>query len=357
MLARRCTLDHRHAGKVDLPLMVPAFSSKGFNFLAAKDGKKKRPYSELSNLLADFAAYQATSVLVSAYDLHFRHLVPPDARPRTVTSSLRNVRLVFIDSGGYELTRDFDSTETKVFGYEPRDGFGLPEYERVLAETNKKSRDIHCVAANFDTENRGVPLREQIVRGRNLFRKFPAYSADFIIKPFGSDKNTIDVASLSRTDFRNLAGFDIIGVTEKELGTKLIDRLRNIALLRRGLDEEGIHAPIHVWGGLDPVLSPLMFFSGAQIFDGVSWLRYAFREGRAINLDSNIVLDEKIGITVPFDQSRALTRIDNLRFLDNLSISLQQWVDYDGTNFDMFHHSVRDRLKQGYSVMVTKKII
>jgi hypothetical protein len=59
-------------------------------------------------------AFIRDSILISAYDIHhglFRH---PER-------SYRDKELVFIDSGGYELIRDFDSTEPKQTPYEPKD--------------------------------------------------------------------------------------------------------------------------------------------------------------------------------------------------------------------------------------------
>ena len=94
-------------------------------------------------------------------------------------------------------------------------------------------------------------------------------------------------------DFANLRGFNIIGVTEKDLGANLLDRLMRVAILRKGLDDVGVNAPIHLWGGLDPILTPLFFFAGAEIFDGISWLRYAYNKGIAINRECYAVVESK----------------------------------------------------------------
>ena len=45
MLARRGTLHHPWSGRIELPLLVPAFTSKGFQFHRDKDG---REYSDVS---------------------------------------------------------------------------------------------------------------------------------------------------------------------------------------------------------------------------------------------------------------------------------------------------------------------
>ena len=79
-----------------------------------------------------------------------------------------------------------------------------------------------------------------------------------------------------------LALFDIIGVTEKELGTSILSRMTNIAKIRKSLLSIGKDTPIHVFGSLDTITTPLYFVSGADIFDGLTWLRYAFNNGYTI---------------------------------------------------------------------------
>src|SRR3712207_4761631 len=117
-------------------------------------------------------------------------------------------------------------------------------------------------------------------------------------------------------DFANLGGFDIVGIAEKELGRDPLERLRTVARFRKRLDEAKISAPIHIWGGLDPVMTPLYFFAGAEIFDGVSWLRYAYRNGVAINRDSHSILSETMGISASSNENNLYAGITNLRFLD-----------------------------------------
>src|SRR5260221_13350584 len=39
--------------------------------------------------------------------------------------------------------------------------------------------------------------------------------------------------------------------------------------------------PIHIFGCFDPQTIPYLFFSGADIFDGLSWMRYYFRDGHS----------------------------------------------------------------------------
>jgi len=355
LLARRRAIQHPLAGQIDLPLLTPAFSSKGFGFLATGKGEARRTYSELSYVLAEFGRYAETSALVSAYDLHHRHFEAPELKENTVASYLTKCRIVLLDSGGYELNSDFDSTEIKTFTYSPKPGFGASEYQNVLKEWSGSKNSLHLVIANFDHDNRGRPLISQIEEARELFGRYPNILNDFILKPLTKDGRIVDPTKMCGKDFEELRGFSIIGVTEKELGTNIIDRIKRIAYLRRGLDEAGVLAPIHVWGGLDPVSTPLLFFAGAEIFDGVSWLRYAYRNGVAIARESYAVLEPKIGIASSSQLNQALICLDNLRFLDNLAVCLQQWVDFEGENFSMFDPMIAEHLKNAYAVMKTKE--
>jgi hypothetical protein len=345
---------HPTAGEIELPLLVPAFSSKGFELRKAGEGPK-HDYTETVYELDTFGKFPSEAVLVSAYDLHFRHFEDvPDLPAGEPTAYLRNTRLVFVDSGGYELVPDFDTTETRTFAYRPKKGFGRNEYEGVLRSLEKFEEPLPLVIANFDYGTRRKPLTDQIEAARDLFREYGGCLTNFILKPWKKTGTVVEPKELSDTGYANLRGFDIIGVTEKELGSDTLDRLRRVARLRKGLDDAGVTAPIHVWGGLDPVMTPLYFFAGAEIFDGVSWLRYAFRNGVAINREVHSILTREMGISASKKLNHAYASMSNLNFLKNLSISLQQWLDFEATNFDMFHPDVAGYLEKAYGVMKTR---
>ena len=60
------------------------------------------------------------------------------------------------------------------------------------------------------------------------------------------------------------------------MGKSMKERLIFLSELRDCLTKENIYTPIHIFGGLEPLMTPLYFMAGADIFDGLSWLRYAF---------------------------------------------------------------------------------
>jgi hypothetical protein len=352
LLARRSVLDHPLVGRIELPLLVPAFSSKGFGFRTTGRGSLKRDYSEIAYELETFGQQKSGAVLVSAYDFFFSHLDAPKLRAKP-KDYLRNSTVVFLDSGGYELISHFDSTEARIFPYTPRDGYGLAQYEAVLKELTAQKSELPLVIANFDYGMTGKPLAKQLSTARALFNRYPRCLADLIIKPWQPRGSVVEPSDLSPSDLRQLRGFHIIGVTEKDLGRDIFDRLRRVAELRYRLTDAGITAPIHVWGGLDPVLSPLFFFAGAEILDGVSWMRYAYRKGVAMERQSSAILKD-IGVTASQQLMHAYAALDNLTFLNELTIALQQWVDFEGNDFDMFHPDVKQKLQQAYIAMKTR---
>jgi len=353
MLARRSIITHPCAGAIELPLLVPAFSSKGFRLKQTRRARTTHDFSEVVYELMDFGARPSSSVMVSAYDLYFGHFDAPEQSSPKPETYLRNSRLVFLDSGGYELVPDIDSSGPKAYAYTPKTGFGPGEYEGVLQRLAGLSKPLPLVIANFDHGTRGEPLRTQIKSARGLFKRFPDCTSDFIIKPWTPQGRIIEPSQMTETDFANLRGFDIIGVTEKELGRDIFERIKRIAKLRRGLDDAKFSGPIHIWGGLDPIMTPLYFFVGAEIFDGVSWLRYAFHNGIAINREIYAIVSQ-IGVTASGLLNHAYASLDNLTALNNLTIALQQWVDFEGKRFDMFHPVVRDHLDRAYNVMVSR---
>lgn len=350
MLARRGLLTHPIAGDLELPLLVPSFSSKGFSFNTVGRGKGRRQVSEVSTVLERLDIIEPYAALVSAFDIYHNYLKSNNSAP-AVPYALRKTNLVIIDSGGYELSPDFDSTEPKKVTLPPNGGFGEKEYRDVLTGLLTDKNDLAFLITNFDHGNDGKSLQQQMTEARELFCNFEGHLNGFIIRP-ETEGSHIDFKDYSNAKFGDLAGFDVIGVTEKTIGDRPWDRVRAIARLRRGLDDANVTAPIHIWGGLDPVVTPLYFFAGASIFDGVSWLRYVFNNGVAVCREATSVLCEEIGITAQRSFSMHHTASKNVRSLENLALALQQWVDYESKSFDMFGDTKAD-LERAYKAMIT----
>ena len=336
MIERATSFTHRLGHQVDLPLLVPSFTSKGFPLFTEKRAKRKYVYSQTTRALDELGGYIKEAFLLSAYDLHHRFYKHPETH-------FSDTSLVFLDSGGYELNPEFDSSEPKLTPVYDGD-LSHDEYVAVLTRLYKKHHDTPLVIANFDWDTRDEPFGVQIRAARAVFERFPSWSRNLILKP---PKTIIDVDELV-PHIADLRDVDIIGVTEKDLGKSLLDRLKKIARLRSELTKREVSVPIHVWGGLDPVVTPLYFFAGADIFDGVSWLRYAFQRGLAVNRESYSTLQGNIGMFN--DHAVFLSLNTNLTYLGGLSNSLRALANSNPPNFDVFEFN-REELETAFATM------
>ncbi len=280
------------------------------------------------------------AALLSAYDIHHRALRRPfDHSP--------NWDVVFIDSGGYELSPEFDSTEPKPVSSAPRE-FCQDDYAAVLGSL---PAGLRCVICNYDHAARGRPLDVQSQTAKQLFSGHTGFASDFLVHPESRRRKYLSPeAIVDRPDL--LRGFDLVGFTEKELGKNLMDRLKVVAQLRRTLETAGVRAPIHIWGGLDPVVSPLYFFAGADVFDGLSWLRYGYHFGVSVQSESYVVLKSEYGITTPADHAWVLRLNANISALTNLQTAMRRFADSNGTAFSVFGPQ-ETPLRQAYEVMCT----
>ena len=302
----------------------------------------KEEYSEASSALSEFGRYLNESYLISVFDIHHNHFKEPE-------NHYNNTALIFLDSGGYELNPEFDSTEPKMTPIRQLD-FTNEDYCETLDLMYKDYSEKPFIMANFDWETKYTSYENQIEKAREIFNKYPNWSSNFILKPNKKGNNNIHVNEIAPY-IDELSKFDIIGVTEKELGKKLLDRLKKIFSLRKALNEAGINAPIHIWGGLDPLITPLYFFAGADIFDGVSWLRYLFHEGKAVNRESYAVLTGNISVS--HDHAVMLSISANLMALQGLANSLRAFANSDKPNFDIFDEN-GSQFEKAYMTMTAK---
>jgi len=320
-----------------MPRLVPAFSSKGFPFVPEKNSKRK--FSQVSYALETVGPFIKNSILLSAYDLFHKHLRRP-------ARFFEGKELIFIDSGGYELSPFFDSTEPTQKPHGPRI-FKVGNYETILRGLPK---NLPFVIANYDWGAKKKSLVNQILEAQQLFRKYPNFLSDFIVKP-GLRRKFLNVDEIVR-HIKKLQAVNILGVTEKELGEDLFERLKNLAKIRTAMDRDNIQIPIHVWGGLDPILTPLYFFVGAEIFDGVSWLRYAYFDGAAIYRDAYGVLESNLGVATPADHVNAYTLSANTSFLNRLTTMFIEFVNANGKDFTMFEGRASS-LQRAYRTLST----
>jgi hypothetical protein len=253
MLARRRALKLKGQEIERTPLLVPSFSSKGF-----PDVRKIIAYS--SEIIEG-------PILISAYDLHYEKITPP----------FDFASLLFLDSGGYEASKDAELSDFGDREHVPKE-WTMEMYETQLAKWRPK---VPSVIISYDHPKAKLPIREQIARARAMAPGRTDIMREILLKPETDEQTLLKVDSVL-PNIHGLAEFDVIGVTEKEIGNSVLSRMQNIARLRQALDKVGIDVPIHVFGSLDTVTTPLYFLAGADIFDGLTWLRFAFYKGQTI---------------------------------------------------------------------------
>jgi hypothetical protein len=313
MLCRTTKITHRGTGvSLETPLLVPSFSSKGFSRSCAH-----REGEFVSGLHKQFAAvseYITDTVLISAFDIRHGYLPAPAQLPNYP-------EILFLDSGGYEVSDYVDLSDIE----EPqpkREQWSVDLYKSVLAEWPAEKP---VVLVSYDHPNERHSFAEQVKAARDLFRPHSNHLRALLLKPETVDQETITETlktALGKTG--ELQHFDIIGVTEREVGNSPSSRMLNIAKLRLAMDDAGlVHIPVHVFGALDPLSASLYFMAGAEIFDGLTWLRYAYKDCRCVYTHNHGPVH--FGIQEKDKAVRALTQAANLRELQKIQNMLREF--------------------------------
>lgn len=234
------------------PLLVPSFSSKGFAEIAEL-------HKSLSEVVIDAS-------LVSAYDIYYYGMD---------MDSIYNSDILVVDSGGYEARLAHDLSDQYLSSPMPK--VWTRELHKAVLDRLQPYSQVILVNFDFDAP-KSIP--EQCDEAASLFSEYDWCAHDFLCKPTEDSKGLIDVGEVVENAGRFNA-FSIVGFTEKELGTSLTSRCKNLIKIRYALNEVGVDSPIHVFGCLDPLTVVAYYACGADMFDGLSWLRYAFFNGVA----------------------------------------------------------------------------
>lgn len=259
MLARKRKLVDRITGKtlLETPLLLPSFSSKIGLWI---------DYS-VQEVLDTSSEYIYSPILISAYDIHYGKIA---------SNAYQYAPAIFLDSGGYEVLQD---TKMKKLGFDQRDksDWNYENYSKIISEWDFTKP---TVIISYDHPDEHLTILEQIKRAKAIPQK-PNVLREILIKPEPMQKELDEDLIISHAkEFQN---FDIIGLTEKELGGTYNKRFKKIAAIRRGLILAGLEdLPIHIFGSLDTLSTPLYFVAGADIFDGLTWIKFGYFEGLTI---------------------------------------------------------------------------
>lgn len=312
MSSRSRTIEHPSGLEIKTPLLVPSFSSKGFNM--RRNGK-----SEIWEQMLFCTEFLTESMLVSAFDLHYGHV--PKASEFVCTE------VTFIDSGGYETSQVYDlSGVIRTPGNTKK--ISSWSEETLMRTLDEWPTQYPAIIVNYDHGRHRKSLEEQIESAQKLFGTHKDKLNDFLIKPETKDSHYIDLGIVVSKIYA-LTPFDIIGLTEKELGNSILRRMQNIYKLRKELDKAGLNKPIHIFGSLDPVTSILYFLAGAEIFDGLTWLRFSYHQGMAIYSHNYCVFNDELGIHIQDKQLAAKSLMGNIYFLSNMKHAM---IDFHTSN-------------------------
>lgn len=315
MLARRRAIMFNGSELERTPLLVPSFSSKGF--------------PEVEKTLEYAAELIDGSALVSAYDIHYKHIKPPFNFPS----------LIFLDSGGYEASKE---TELSDFG----DKEHIPrEWTRELheAQLKKWKSKIPTVVISYDHPKQRLPIKDQILQAKSMAPGRNDLLREILLKPETSKQTLLHMPSVVGS-VHSLADFDVIGFTEKEIGNSILDRMKNIAQLRTALDKAGLATPLHVFGSLDTVTTPMYFLAGADIFDGLTWLRFAFHEGQTLYKHNYGAL--KFGVMTKAHVIDGRCWNDNYYYMKNMELEMQRFLQTQDFGSFRFHSAMFEQAYQ-----------
>ena len=303
------------------PLLVPSFSSKGFWDI--------RKVYEVVQPLID------RPILLSAYDLYYGKIDPP----RDPTG------LIFLDSGGYEASKDGDLSD--YADDEPRpQPWGLETLRGVM---DKWESPEPTVFVSYDHPEHRLSVEEQIAQALDLLPSNQHRVREILLKPEKDGQRFLEVDAIL-PHAEALSAFDLIGLTEKELGRTTAERMQNIAALRSRLNAVGVDTPIHIFGSLDTFNTILYFMSGADVFDGLTWLRFAFSEGQTQY--KHVHASMRFGLTIDVDELEPSCWFDNYRYLRQMEREMRRYAHEK--DFNVFQWNANELAQASGSVLGRK---
>jgi len=307
VLSEKRGLHFPDGSKFRTPLLLPSFSSR---------------VPKIDSILRTVRDIIEGPILISAYDIKRGHITTP----------YDWASAIFLDSGGYEISKDTDLSDVD---------------DELTAERSWKAEDhaelisnwsspTPLVVVNYDHPKERCTFKEQINKALQL--KLPHNAIrEILLKPETVEQHFIKMDSLLK-EVRQLVDFDIIGVTEKEIGNSVLERTQNVAQLRLALRNIGVESPIHVFGSLDTTTTLFYFVAGADIFDGLTWLRYAFKDGRTLYKQDFGITD--IGVSTKSPAIEAVCWSRNYNYLRRMELEMQTFLN--AHDFNVFsHHSTQ----------------
>lgn len=248
---------------IKTPLLLPSFSSKRV--------------PQIKEVIQGTSERIGVPCLISAYDLYHQIIEGP----------FSFAEALFIDSGGFEASKELEFSDFGLVPHEPLE-WDEAKYSYVV---NGWKSATETVIVSYDHPKERFSTTDQIARADEMIPKRAGIFREILFKPepVSTDSapdplavTTVNVDAVI-ANIGEMCRFDAIGFTEKEIGTSLKERIVNIARTRRALIDVGMKSkPIHVFGSLDTICTPLYYIAGADIFDGLTWLKFSYYQGMTI---------------------------------------------------------------------------
>lgn len=237
--------------------------------------------------------------------------------------------MVFLDSGGYEASKDTDLSDLREREHVP--ALWKPEFYKETVTSWRSS--VPTVLISYDHPTHRIPIAEQIREAKDFFPKYPDFIREILLKPDTSTRHFLDVQSIVH-NVHALAEFEIVGITEKEIGSSILNRMENIARIRSALHSAGLSQPIHVFGSLDTITTFFYFVAGADIFDGLTWLRFGFKDGHTLYKQNYGALMLGIGTKAHVIESRCW--FNNYYYISDMQLQMRRYLSTH--EFSSFKH-------------------
>lgn len=327
MLAKRRAFYRDGKEIIRTPLLLPSFSSKGF--------------PEIQEIITATSERIEGACLVSAYDLFHNKI----EGPFSFASAL------FLDSGGYEASKDVELSDLGLVPHAPGD-WDLDKFKSIL---DGWSVPVSTVMISYDHPRERLATAEQIDRADatlpaksdNVFREI-LFKPEQVLtgtEPEPDAATKVNVDAIIR-EIGKVGRFDAIGVTEKEIGLTVQERMINIAHIRMALKSVKLDdMPIHIFGSLDTVSTPLYFVAGADVFDGLTWLRFSYHDGMTIYRQNYSTL--RYGIDMKAHLVDLKCCWDNYGYMKELQREMRQYLTKGASSFT--HH--REIIEKAYETV------
>jgi len=193
--------------------------------------------------------------------------------------------------------------------------------QEMYVESARKFAHNGDIIVSYD--NRSLSVIDQIQQGLSLFKLIEQQSItrDLLLHPNGASPE-----KLANTIAELAPDIDIIGLTEKDIGFPWFIAASYIHQLRTKLDDNlGRYIPIHIFGCFDPQTIAHLFFSGADIFDGLAWMRHYFHDGHSFSDKEFEYSTSPEQLLKPWEAAQNLLR-NNVEELERLRTDLRYTV-------------------------------